>query len=69
PVIRQDIVALEPMQDVDIEQHVKKWTLNKEQAHAFRIIARHSLEDRPEQLRMLLSGPGGTGKSQVINAL
>ncbi|KAJ7127739.1 hypothetical protein C8R44DRAFT_529334, partial [Mycena epipterygia] len=43
--------------------------LNKEQAHAFRIIAYHSLENKPEQLRMFLTGPGGTGKSRVIQAL
>ncbi|KAJ7212651.1 hypothetical protein GGX14DRAFT_308290, partial [Mycena pura] len=54
---------------VDLEAHIKKWTLNHEQAHAFRIIASHSLEQKPQQLRMLLSGPGGTGKSRVIHAL
>ncbi|KAJ7732243.1 hypothetical protein DFH07DRAFT_990954, partial [Mycena maculata] len=54
---------------VDIEAHVRKWTLNREQAQAFRIIAHHSLQTRPEQLRMLLAGPGGTGKSRVIDAL
>ncbi|KAJ7759713.1 hypothetical protein DFH07DRAFT_723286, partial [Mycena maculata] len=43
--------------------------LNEEQAHAFRIIARHSLLNRPEQLRMLLTGPGGIGKSRVIDTL
>ncbi|KAJ7776561.1 hypothetical protein DFH07DRAFT_693050, partial [Mycena maculata] len=48
---------------------IRKWTLNPEQAHAFRIIACHSLETQPDQLRMFLSGPGGTGKSRVIHAL
>ncbi|KAJ7194623.1 hypothetical protein C8J57DRAFT_951799, partial [Mycena rebaudengoi] len=43
--------------------------LNKEQAHAFRIIAEHSLQKKPDQLRMFLAGPGGTGKSRVIDAL
>ncbi|KAJ7127324.1 hypothetical protein C8R43DRAFT_867561, partial [Mycena crocata] len=43
--------------------------LNPEQAHAFRIIAEHSLQRQPEQLRMFLGGPGGTGKSRVIDAL
>ncbi|KAJ7237773.1 hypothetical protein C8J57DRAFT_1032689, partial [Mycena rebaudengoi] len=57
------------IQDVNIEAHIRKWTLNKEQAHTFRIIAHHSLEDQPEQLRMLITGPGGTGKSRVIDAL
>ncbi|KAJ7202076.1 hypothetical protein GGX14DRAFT_399649 [Mycena pura] len=31
PGIRQDVSASEPVQDVDIEQHVKKWALNREQ--------------------------------------
>ncbi|KAJ7611288.1 hypothetical protein FB45DRAFT_760671, partial [Roridomyces roridus] len=69
PGIRQDIVAAEPVQYVDVEAHVQKWTLNEEQARAFRLIAYHSLQDRPDQLRMLLTGPGGTGKSRVIDAL
>ncbi|KAJ7894616.1 hypothetical protein B0H14DRAFT_2334334 [Mycena olivaceomarginata] len=69
PLIRQEIEASEPVQSVDIEAHITKWTLNEEQAHAFRIIACHSLENKPEQLRMFLAGPGGTGKSRVIHAL
>ncbi|KAJ6556237.1 hypothetical protein B0H19DRAFT_947758, partial [Mycena capillaripes] len=69
PEIRQDIQPVNPEKDVDIEAHIRKWTLNHEQAHAFRIIACHSLEQKPRQLRMLLSGPGGTGKSRVIHAL
>ncbi|KAJ7739460.1 P-loop containing nucleoside triphosphate hydrolase protein, partial [Mycena maculata] len=69
PKIRQDVSASEPVVDIDIEAHVRKWTLNTEQAQAFRIIAHHSLQNRPEQLRMLLAGPGGTGKSWVIDAL
>jgi hypothetical protein len=69
PEIRQDIEASEPLCHVDIETHIEKWTLNPEQAAAFRIIASHSLQNQPEQLRMFLSGPGGTGKSRVIHAL
>ncbi|KAJ7275810.1 hypothetical protein C8J57DRAFT_1223960 [Mycena rebaudengoi] len=67
--IRQDIEASEPERHVDLETHIQKWTLNKEQAQAFRIIASHSLEKNPEQLRMFLTGAGGTGKSQVIHTL
>jgi hypothetical protein len=69
PEIRQDIEASEPLRHVDIEAHIEKWTLNPKQVDAFRIIATHSLENQPEQLRMFLSGPGGTGKSRVIHAL
>ncbi|PBK92433.1 hypothetical protein ARMGADRAFT_930722 [Armillaria gallica] len=43
--------------------------LNTEQARAFRIIAEHSLRSKPEPLRMFLGGPGGTGKSMVINTI
>ncbi|KAJ7251693.1 hypothetical protein C8J57DRAFT_982055, partial [Mycena rebaudengoi] len=69
PRIAQDIEPSEIVQDVDIEAHIEKWTLNREQAHAFRIIAGHSVKEKPDQLRMFLSGPGGTGKSRVIHAL
>ncbi|KAI0038037.1 hypothetical protein FA95DRAFT_1461306, partial [Auriscalpium vulgare] len=43
--------------------------LNTEQARAFQIVAEHSLVGNAAPLRMFLSGPGGTGKSRVINAL
>ncbi|KAJ6447540.1 hypothetical protein C8R45DRAFT_838493, partial [Mycena sanguinolenta] len=46
-----------------------EYTLNVEQARAFRLIAEHSLEKRDAPLRMFLGGPGGTGKSRVINGL
>lgn len=45
PRISQDVPASDPVQDVDIEAHVRKWTLNREHAHAFRIIAHHSLQN------------------------
>ncbi|KAH9852989.1 hypothetical protein C2E23DRAFT_729617, partial [Lenzites betulinus] len=55
--------------DVDIEEHIALWNLNREQARAFRIIANHSLERDTDALRMYLGGFGGTGKSRVIQAL
>ena len=48
---------------------VAKWTLNTEQKRAFEIVAQHTMCEKPEQLLMYLGGPGGTGKSRVINAL
>ena len=49
---------------------VQKWTLNTEQARAFKIVAEHSLITvGQDPLQMYLGGPGGTGKSRVINAL
>ena len=53
-----------------VDETIMKWTLNSEQACAFRIIAEHTLvEGRGEPLRMMINGPGGTGKSRVIQAL
>ena len=54
---------------VDISAHAQQWSLNKEQTHAFRIIAEHSTKPLPDALRMYIGGPGGTGKSRVIQAL
>ena len=42
---------------------------NIEQKRAFHIIANHTTENSPEQLKMHLGGMGGTGKTQVIKAL
>lgn len=52
-----------------IKQTAEKWTLNREQKRAFEIVARHTAMEKPEQLLMYLGGPGGTGKSRVVNAL
>jgi len=49
--------------------------LNKKQNYAFQIISNHflkrfilkDLDEKP--LRMLMTGPGGTGKTHVIKAL
>lgn len=48
-------------------------TLNSQQALAYDIVSNH-LEAtksgiRPPQLRLILRGPGGTGKTVVINAI
>ena len=52
-----------------IDQTVQKWSLNAEQRRAFEIVAHHASEEKPDQLLMHLGGPGGTGKSRVVNAL
>ena len=57
--------------DVDqnlIDKTVKDFNLNTEQERAFRIVANHATIPGCEQLKMYLSGMGGTGKSQVIKA-
>jgi hypothetical protein len=55
--------------DVNSDRVVQDWSLNDEQARAFKIIAEHSRVNNPEPLRMFIGGPAGTGKSRVINAL
>ncbi|KAF8202889.1 hypothetical protein BJ912DRAFT_842231, partial [Pholiota molesta] len=67
--ISQGIPAVVHENRVDIEDMVQEFTLNTEQARAFRIICEHSLQKDKEPLRMYLGGAGGTGKSRVIQAL
>ena len=69
PSIRQGIEATDPNQEVDLNMIIDDFNLNTEQTRAFRIVAEHSLEERPEALQMYLGGSGGTGKSRVIKAL
>ena len=68
-----DMVVNEPAMTISgsflMKEIAEKWTLNVEQRRAFDIIARHTLEDKPEQLLMYLGGPGGTRKSRVVNTL
>ena len=52
-----------------IEHVVQRWTLNTEQKRAFEIVANHTTLEKPDQLLMYLGGPGGMGKSRVVNAL
>ena len=63
PAIQQQIEATDPDCHVDIADIIQEYTLNTEQARAFRIVAEHSLLEKPEALCMYLGGPGGTGKS------
>ena len=54
---------------VNIEAMITEFTLNVEQARAFKIICEQSLQKDVEPLKMYIGGAGGTGKSRVINAL
>lgn len=54
---------------INIDAIIKKFTLNTEQARAFKTITEHSMQHQKETLKMYIGGAGGTGKSQVINAL
>ena len=64
--------AFKSISDTDdrlVRQSISEYKLNPEQERAFRIIANHSMMEKPEKLKMYLGGMGGTGKSQVIKAL
>ncbi len=53
-----------------INEISRTFSLNEEQDRAFRMITEHSQHtSKAEPLRMLLTGPGGTGKSRVIDAV
>ena len=69
PCLAQSIELEDPYQDVNISDVVSAWLLNPEQEWAFWIVASQSLNRGAESLRMFLTGPAGTGKSRVIDAL
>ena len=67
--ISQQIPATCIENNIDVDEMIKEFTLNNEQARAFRIICNHSMNSQNEALKMYIGGAGGTGKSRVINAL
>jgi hypothetical protein len=67
--ISQQIPATCMENNIDVDAMIKEFTLNNEQARAFRIICNHSMNSQNEALKMYIGGAGGTGKSRVINAL
>ena len=69
-VVNTSVVVPPPI-SLDIDEFAASWSLNAEQTAAFKIIAKRSLERRGfgDPLRMFLSGPAGTGKSCVFNAV
>lgn len=54
-----------------VEYFRQIYTLNEEQAMAFQLVAMHSLQPATSSkpIRVIVHGPGGTGKSRVIDAL
>jgi hypothetical protein len=65
-----------PTSEAERTQHVglkkdvvEKFNLNTEQTRAFTILADHASSPQRVPLRMYMGGMGGTGKSQVINAM
>ena len=69
PIIAQDIPSIISENKVDLDTIIKDYTLNTEQARAFKLVCHQSLNRQNEPLRMYLGGAGGTGKSRVIHAL
>ncbi|KAH7917810.1 hypothetical protein BV22DRAFT_1076611, partial [Leucogyrophana mollusca] len=67
-IVSSSAIPCEPV-DVNIDKMIEEYSLNVEQARAFSIVANHSTRPTADALRMFLGGPGGTGKSRVINAL
>ena len=69
PQFGRNIPLSSPAQCIEISQLIIDWNLNTEQTRAFKIIAEHSLQEKPDPLRMFIGGCAGTGKSRVIKAL
>ncbi|KAF5341971.1 hypothetical protein D9611_001218 [Ephemerocybe angulata] len=68
PLVGQGLPSV--LEDINIDEVIKEFTLNTEQGRAFKIIAGQALGRIPVQpLRMFLGGAGGTGKSRVLDAL
>ncbi|KAJ2911815.1 hypothetical protein MD484_g8601, partial [Candolleomyces efflorescens] len=67
--ISKDYVPANPSWAKLINDLVDEFTLNLNQAKAFKIIANHATCVAPDQLLMHLGGMGGTGKTRVIKAL
>jgi len=72
-VPRQPSVFLTSGAEIEaaILEVVQKFTLNREQTRAFRIVTNHSLGQSKvgTQLLMEIFGEGGTGKSRIIEAI
>jgi hypothetical protein len=68
PVPISESEMVEPVDNL-MDQVIHEFTLNTEQIRAFKIVAQHSTDRTAPPLRMYIGGPGGTGKSRVIDAL
>jgi chromosomal replication initiation ATPase DnaA len=54
---------------LNMRQTLSKFNLNDMQSAVYKTITEHSLTEKPDQLRMFVAGPRGTGKSWIIDAL
>ena len=63
------ILSSPPSSLSHIKQVADTWTLDPDQSRTFGIVAQHASLPRGQQLRMILSGGAGSGKSRVIKAL
>ena len=64
PTINQSIpfVSSKSNNHIDIDRIIKKYTLNTEQARAFKLVCEQSLNHENGPLWMYLGGAGGTGR-------
>jgi len=53
----------------NMQKILSKFTLNELQTAVYKTVTEHSFSEKPQQLRMFVAGPGGTGKSWIIDAL
>lgn len=55
--------------EMTVEHLIREFALNREQEAAFRLTCNRATNARLPQLRMYIGGPGGTGKSRVVQAI
>ncbi|KAF8130602.1 hypothetical protein EV363DRAFT_1146441, partial [Boletus edulis] len=51
------------------DQIIRDFSLNVEQKRAFQLVTQQAMSERPSPLQMYIGGPGGTGKTRVIQAI
>jgi chromosomal replication initiation ATPase DnaA len=68
--IKKTVTAQDKEKSIlNMRQTLSKFNLNNMQSAVYKTITEHSLTEKPDQLRMFVAGPRGTGKSWIINAL
>ncbi|KAF5318887.1 hypothetical protein D9611_014722 [Ephemerocybe angulata] len=64
--LEKDFKPRSDLEVAAVDNAEKKWSLNKEQSRAYRIVSNHSLASSPQQLLMHLGGMGGTGTAAAL---
>ena len=63
------LIDIIPKNCMSIDQIIKIFNLNEKQIISFRLLCDKSININDEQRIILMSGSGGTGKTQVIKAI